>query len=501
MKSNIFSVKAIGVIVTATLLSVFCGANIAKADSDVIKLRVTNWEEYIDLGDWDDDEVIDLDNGESIIGVNPMIEDFEKWYYDTYGKKVKVEYSCFGTNEDMYNQLTLGDTYDLICPSDYMIMKLMTEGKLCKFSDEFYDKSIETNYYARNVSPYIKDTFTKNQINGESWHKYASCYMWGITGTVYDPEKITRKEASTFKLYNNEKYARQFTLKDNVRDTYFATLGLLNADKLMTDEFRNSPDYKENLSKVLNDVSIGTINESEKLLQDMMGKVYSLESDSGKADIVAGKIVANYQWSGDAVYSMNEAEEDDCYLEFVVPEECTNLWFDGWVMLKDGINGDPERQHVAESFVNFLARPDNVVRNMYYIGYTSAIAGNDDDDTIYQYMKWCYGDDEGDAGYPTGYFFSGDRDDERYILRTTTEQLDRQLFAQYPTEEVMERSAIMGYYNEEENKNINQMWINVRCFNVNKVPSLAWIGISFVALLIIIAVIYKRRGKFVYDRI
>ena len=85
-----------------------------------------------------------------------MIKDFENWYEKTYHKKVKVEYSTFGTNEDMYNQLTIGDTYDLICPSEYMTMKLMAENKILKYSDEFWDTSDANNYYAKGVSPYIK---------------------------------------------------------------------------------------------------------------------------------------------------------------------------------------------------------------------------------------------------------------------------------------------------------------------------------------------------------
>ena len=88
-----------------------------------VTLRISNWEEYLDEGDWDEEDTIDLESGD-IIGENSMVEDFEDWYYETYGIHVKVEYSTYGTNEDLYNMLTLGDTYDLICPSEYMIMKL-----------------------------------------------------------------------------------------------------------------------------------------------------------------------------------------------------------------------------------------------------------------------------------------------------------------------------------------------------------------------------------------
>ena len=464
--------------------------------SEVITLRVCNWEEYIDLGDWDDEEIIELENGVTVLGKNSMIEDFEKWYYETYGKRVKVEYSCFGTNEDLYNQLTMGDTYDLVCPSDYMIMKLMAEGKLKPYSDEFFDTGIEENYYVRGLSPYIKNVFDTNKINDESWSKYAAGYMWGITGVLYNPELMSKEEASTWSVFDNTKYKRQITLKDNVRDTYFAALGMLRADELMSEEFLSDKNYSERLAEVMNDVSPETIAEVEALLQNMMDNIYSLETDSGKADMITGKIVANYQWSGDAVYAMDQAEEDGVYLKFAVPEECTNLWFDGWVMLESGIANDAEKQQAAESFVNFLSRSDNAVRNMYYIGYTSVMAGSEDDSTIFDYLNWCYAaeDDEDDViEYPLGYFFSGDNADSDYVVVTSSSQADRQLYTQYPSEEVIKRTVVMGYFGEESNKNINQMWINVRCFNIKDVPVYVWVVLGVLVLLSVGAVIVHKK--------
>ena len=70
----------------------------ASAAEDTIVLRVCNWEEYIDEGGWDKEDTIDLESGD-IIGENSMVSDFEDWYYQTYGKKVKVQYSCLGDNE------------------------------------------------------------------------------------------------------------------------------------------------------------------------------------------------------------------------------------------------------------------------------------------------------------------------------------------------------------------------------------------------------------------
>ena len=467
----------------------------AESEEKAVTLRVCNWEEYIDLGDWD--ETIDLESGD-IIGENSMVEDFEEWYYETYGKRVKVEYSTFGTNEDLYNMLTLGDVYDIVCPSEYMFMKLMAEGMLVPLSDEFFDKTDENNYYTRGVSPYIREVFENHEINGESWAKYAAGYMWGITGIVYNPEVVSEEEASTWRILNNPKFKRQVTIKDNVRDSYFAAVGALKHDLLTSPEFRADPNYKQRLEEEMNDVSPETIKTVQDYLQDVKDNAYSFETDSGKADMITGKVVANYQWSGDAVYSLDQAEEDDYILNFAVPEESTNIYFDGWVMLKSGIGDDAEKQHAAEAFINFNSRPDNAIRNMYYIGYTSVIGGGDDT-RIFEYADWCYGaeDDEEDVvEYPLGYFFTGDNSDENYVITAPEEQLRRQLFAQYPTQEAISKSSIMVYFDSDKNDVINQMWINVRCFNLYDVPVWAWaIAAAVAAVLIYLFVRMKQRQK------
>lgn len=463
-----------------------------KKEDDVIVLRVCNWEEYIDEGGWDEDEVIDLENGD-IFGERPLYEEFEDWYYENYGKKVKVEYSCAGTNEELYNMLTIGDTFDLVCPSDYMIMKLMAEDKVVPFSKEFFDKDNELNYYIKCVSPYIEKVFEENEIDGMPWSDYSACYMWGLTGLLYNPEYVSYEEAATWTIFTNEKFYRKLTIKDNVRDSMFAALGAVKADKLLNEEFISSPDYAELLKNEMNDTSVEAVNDCEAYLKKAKKNVYSFETDSGKADMITGKVVAGYQWSGDAVYAMDQAEEDGYYLEYAVPKECTDLWFDGWVMLKDGIDGDADKQHAAEAFVNFLSRPDNAVRNMYYIGYTPAISGGDDP-TVLNYIKWSFEaeDEEGAVPYPLGQFFTGDESDEDYIIYTDEDQLTRQLHAQIPLQEEIDRSAVMQYFEPEANERINQMWINVRCYSIKEVPIWGW-GVVIIVFAGLVWLVLKAR--------
>ncbi|MBQ8412858.1 MAG: spermidine/putrescine ABC transporter substrate-binding protein, partial [Lachnospiraceae bacterium] len=136
---------------------------------------------------------------------------------------------------------------------------------------------------------------------------------------------------------------------------------------------------------------------------------------------------------------------------------------------------DSDKQLAAEAFVNFVSKPENAIRNMWYIGYTSVISGGEDD-SILQYAEFLYSaedDEEETVEYPIAYFFTGsdeaDLTEEEiamYTITTTPDQTNRQLFAQYPPEDVMKRSVVMAYFDKEGNERINQMWLNVRCFDL-----------------------------------
>ena len=464
----------------------------------MVTLRVCSWEEYIDLGGWEADETIDLPSGD-IIGKNSMVEDFEDWYYQTYGQRVRVEYSTFGTNEDLYNMLSLGDTYDLICPSEYMFMRLMDEGALQPLSDGFFDEDNPDNFYIRGVSPYLRQIFETQERGGESWSKYAAGYMWGITGIVYNPAVMTKEQASTWTVLADPAFRRQITIKDNVRDSYFAAVGAVNSALLTSPDFVNDPDYHEKLEDVMNDTSPEMVQKVQDWLQGVKDNAYSFETDSGKADMITGKVVANYQWSGDAVYTMDQADEDGYQLNFAVPEESTNIYFDGWVMLKRGIAEDPAKQQAAEAFINFLSRPDNAIRNMYYIGYTSVIAGGPDDSRIFDYLDWNYGADEDETDtvdYNLDYFFEGDgKSDGTYVITAPAEAAERQLYAQYPDTETIRRASIMRCFTPEESRRTNRMWINVRCYNLKNITPGGRIFAAVLAAGIVLLVVRKIRRK------
>ena len=511
------------------------------SEDETVVLRVSNWEEYIDLGDWGEDEAIDIANpytGEDyIMGVNSVVDDFTQWFNSQdYGFKVRVEYSTFGTNEDLYNQLNLGDVYDLVCPSDYMIMKLQAQDAIQPFSDEFMDRSNPENYYINGVSEYIDGT--EDSIFGQyGWSGIAACYMWGTTGLVYNPEKIDEdgKDVQSWDMLVNPDYYKSVTIKDNVRDAYFAALSILREDQLNAinaDENMSAAEKSKARSDLLNSTTPETIAEAEDLLKEIKQNVYSFETDSGKADMVTGKVIGNLQWSGDAVYIMDQADEEDTELWYSVPDSNTNLWFDGWVMLKDGIAGNKQRQTAAEAFVNFLSRPDIAVRNMYYIGYTSSSAS----EQVFEYFDWCYGvvtDPESEDYYEfdnvyvydVSYFFGEDSyiyldmdllnvegavqtnkyaDDEYVagypVFEGGTVNKGRQAFGQYPTSDVINRSVVMLDFGNDLAA-INQMWINVRCLDVMDIPVSTVVIVAVIIVAVAAAIVlYRFRFTIFYNR-
>ena len=403
-------------------------ASCKKAD---VTLRVASWAEYIDEGEGDN---------------KSMIENFEKWYEEQTGKSIKVEYIELDDNETMYNKITLGETYDLLCPSEYMIMKLQSEDKLEKYPESFFDTSVETNYYAKNVSPFIKSTFEKGKMKDgvSKWSEYAAGYMWGTTGFVVNPEYA--EEAKSWNVVKN--HGKKATAKNNVRDSYFMGLGMY---------YENNADKTKTLAEMMNDTSVNTMNAVKELLKAVKTGGVRFETDDAKEAVIAGEYDVSYQWSGDAVYIMDEAEENEIYYDYVIPEFSSNLWFDGWVLMK-GTQTD-----AATMFVNFISKSENAVKNCDYIGYTPCVAG----EAMLEYIADKYAPaenaaDEDKAAYDLTYFFSDSASsDEKYVITADKEQLHRQLFAQFPDAGTKERLVVMEYFEKEVNDRANSMWNDI----------------------------------------
>ena len=164
-------------------------------------------------------------------------------------------------------------------------MKLAAEDKLKPFPETFFDVNVEHNYFAQNVSPYIKEVFEKGKLaNGASWADYAAGYMWGTTGFVFNPEKIDRSIMTSWNCLTSKACERKITAKDNVRDSYFMGLGMYYEDELLQLQNNQSitdAEYKKILSEKMNDTSKATMGEAKKLLEKASAAGYFYDSGAG----------------------------------------------------------------------------------------------------------------------------------------------------------------------------------------------------------------------------
>ena len=498
-------------------------------ESEGLVLRIYNWQDYIDEG---------VDEDGQKIGSSVM-EDWQQWYYETYNEKVEIVYDTFETCETMMNTLKTGKTtYDLICPSEYTIQKMIRLDMLDTYDYNLKDKNgnlIMTNYH--NVSPYLIDLF-----GDKGWNDYAVPYMWGTMGFIYNPEKVQEEDIKHWDILWDEDYRNMATAKDSIRDTYVVGVMHVYYDELMTlrEKLLNGQisahEYSNQIGQIMNRCDDETLLKVEEALKQMKDNVYGFEVDSGKSDIVTGKVSINFAWSGDAVYSLDVAEEENgVYLNYQVPLEGSNVWFDGWVMPK-GAN-----KELAQSFVNYLCSPDVAVRNMNYIGYTSSIVGDSILDMIddwygsifpefnEQTNSWWYDEvnlnitdpslevkvidneiylgnnkvisllenikDEEGTPYSEYYLCTAYDVDLTYLFEgsvseeylnedgkviVTVEERGRQFDTQYPDYETIQRCGIMEDFGDR-NDAVLAMWENVK---IGDIP----ISITIVLLLVIIIV-------------
>ena len=152
---------------------------------------------------------------------------------------------------------------------------------------------------------------------------------------------------------------------------------------------------------------------------------------------------------------MDSAEENATpkYLNYALPKEGSNVWFDGWCMPK-GAN-----KELAEEFVNFICNPENAALCMDAVGYTSPVVGDD----IWELVNdWYAADEEETDVYEVDLsFYFGDSVEGAAKINIPTSKEGRQFDAQYPTEAMLNRCCIMKDFGAQQEK-VEAMWSRVK---------------------------------------
>lgn len=304
-------------------------------------LKVYNWADYID---------------EELIG------EFEQWYEEQTGEKVEVVYQTFDINETMLSKIELGhEDYDVACPSDYIIERMLRNNLLLPINRDFGD----TPDYIGNVSPYILDeVFSKIEGGSRNANDYAVGYMWGTTGLLYNPKYVSDEDVKTWEVLRNPEFAGKILIKDAFRDVYTSLLISFYMDKIESGQME--------LQTIGFDASAESIAMVEEYLNSFKDNVAGWEADFGKDQMTKELAWLNLSWSGDAQWAIDEAAEIGLELKYAIPETGSSVWFDGWVIPKYAKN-----IKAASYFINYMCMPENAVRNMDVSGYVSTIGGDE----------------------------------------------------------------------------------------------------------------------------
>lgn len=424
-------------------------------------LRLLNWEDYIYLND--------EENGYTSEDLVVQFENYVKENYPQFSE-VSVVYSTTDTNETMLNELATGKAhYDLICPSDYGIQRLMRENSLVKIKPRMEALGLDnySKYGSKRMTSALNEISAINDVTGEMEYlgEYTVGYMWGTLGIIFNPEYDLYSDIDPYEMiydmsdYSNlwsDKYYGGISLKDSIRDTYFVGLAetykqeLLEQLELYQSSQIDADTYNENISEILNRCDDETLNLVKEELLNLKNNIFGLEVDSGKQDIVTGTIGINLAWSGDSVYSMdladeyneNQGYEPEVGLCYSVPYTGANIWFDGWCMPKDDTRSQAQ-EYLALLFLDFISDPVNASQNTDYIGYTSFIGG----DAILDLMKDWY-------DIRTNYIYYYNEETDEYYDVYYYDENDEQIYVWYDDfhkegENLLENNPLL-YYEDED---------------------------------------------------
>ncbi len=398
-------------------------------------LKVYNWSDYID---------------------ESVLPEFEQWYEEQTGEAIKVVYQTFDVNEVMLSKIEKGhEDYDLICPSDYIIERMLNSGLLLPL--DFDALPEEINYIAHNRSPYLTGIFHDINPNIEA-NDYAVPYMWGTTGILYNTDEVTAEEAGTWDVIRNPKFAGRILIKDAPRDVYGPVLIYLRQKELQ--------EGTVTLQDLMYDCSDESMAEVEAYLREVKEGVLGWEADFGKEQMTKGRGVVSLNWSGDAVWAIEEAAEVGVNLDYIVPEEGSTVWCDGWVIPKYAHN-----IRAATYFIDFMCRPDIAIRNMEETGY---IAANAAPEVLESQIN------EDLEPIDVSYFFGPE---------ATSVRVDPVL---YPDKAVIDRCALEHDWGEDTAKLLT-MWSRIKGDNASSMTYIV-IGIALVAAGIAV-VLGSRRHK------
>ena len=406
-------------------------------------LKVYNWADYIDL-----------DN---------VLNKFPEWYKEQTGEDVDIIYQTFDINESMLTEIEVGhEDYDVVCPSEYIIERMLRRGLL---------QPIQRNFgslpdYTRLVAPFAQRMFqqmvSEEEMDDMLAADYTVGYMWGTTGILYNSAFVDEADIRSLGGLLNPKFKDRVFMKDAFRDVYSVVVLYVYRDEIARGEVT-----REDLVGNVNDERIARV---EEFLRELKSNVAGWEVDFGKEEMAKGKSWLNLSWSGDAQWAIDEASEVGVELKYLVPQEGSNVWFDGWCIPKYAKN-----VKAASYFINYLCMPENAILNMEEIGYVSVIASP-------EILEWADDAEDNAETVDLSYFFGPE---------ATAVHANQVL---YPDKSVIERCALM-HDCAAKTGDMLDMWNRVKGDNLGGSSLMLIVGIVIILIIAFFVILGINKNK------
>lgn len=304
------------------------------------QLKVLNWADYIN---------------------EDVKAEFENWYFEQTGEKVEIIYETFDINETALTKIEVGkEDYDVFCPSEYIIERMLKKNLLLPIQKDLIADSI---WYFDNVAPFAVEKFQQMAPSADiNVADYTVGYMWGTTGFIYNPQYVDADDLRSWDAVLNPKFENRILMKDAFRDVYSVIVLYAFREQIAAGEVTRD--------ELVRHITPERVAAVKQVLLGAKSQISGWEVDFGKEEMTKGKAWLNLSWSGDAQFAIEEAAEVDVELDYIVPEEGSNVWFDGWV-----IPAYAKNIKAATYFIDYMCRADNALLNMDEIGYVSVIGG------------------------------------------------------------------------------------------------------------------------------